>query len=101
MHAEGKGTRTVIDELEKNLQLLPVHEEAARVALHRFKPPNQAPCGMNWHISRFEAKEIKGRMCKGHGHGVWQIASDSGLVSNVLVLARASKRPKNGGTNYL
>ncbi|KAK1550537.1 hypothetical protein Q3G72_020591 [Acer saccharum] len=72
------GGRAVIDELEKNLQLLPVHVEASRMTLHRFG--NTSSSSIWYELAYIESK---GRMRR--GNRVWQIAFGSGFKCNSAV----------------
>ncbi|XP_020571945.1 3-ketoacyl-CoA synthase 4-like [Phalaenopsis equestris] len=72
------GGRSVIDELERNLQLQPIHVEASRMALHRFG--NTSSSSIWYELAYIEAK---GRMRR--GHRVWQIAFGSGFKCNSAV----------------
>lgn len=75
IHAGGRG---VIDELERNLQLLPEHVEASRMTLHRFG--NTSSSSIWYELAYTEAK---GRMRK--GNRVWQVAFGSGFKCNSAV----------------
>ncbi|KAJ6936928.1 hypothetical protein NC652_011570 [Populus alba x Populus x berolinensis] len=68
----------MIDELEKNLQLLPVHVEASRMTLHRFG--NTSSSSIWYELAYTEAK---GRVRR--GNRVWQIAFGSGFKCNSAV----------------
>ncbi|XP_047975201.1 3-ketoacyl-CoA synthase 4-like [Salvia hispanica] len=85
------GGRAVIDELEANLQLLPVDVEASRMTLHRFG--NTSSSSIWYELAYVEAK---GRMRK--GNRVWQIAFGSGFKCNsaVWVALKNVKPPKDG-----
>ncbi|XP_073008060.1 3-ketoacyl-CoA synthase 4-like [Typha latifolia] len=72
------GGRAVIDELEKNLKLLPVHVEPSRMTLHRFG--NTSSSSIWYELAYIEAK---GRIRR--GHKIWQIALGSGFKCNSAV----------------
>ncbi|KAI3820181.1 hypothetical protein L1987_14039 [Smallanthus sonchifolius] len=72
------GGRAVIDELEKNLQLLPRHVEASRMTLHRFGNTSSSSI---W----YELAYIEGKGRVRRGHRVWQIAFGSGFKCNSAV----------------
>ncbi|ERN09173.1 hypothetical protein AMTR_s00014p00234840 [Amborella trichopoda] len=55
-HSIYAGGRIVIDELEKNLQLLPVHVEALRMTLTGLVTLLRAQFGMNWHTLKPRGK---------------------------------------------
>ncbi|CAI9116740.1 OLC1v1017972C1 [Oldenlandia corymbosa var. corymbosa] len=72
------GGRAVIDELEKNLHLLPEHVEASRMTLHRFG--NTSSSSIWYELAYIEAK---GRIRR--GQRIWQIAFGSGFKCNSAV----------------
>ncbi|CAE5982764.1 unnamed protein product [Arabidopsis arenosa] len=72
------GGRALIDELEKNLKLSPLHVEASRMTLHRFG--NTSSSSIWYELAYTEAK---GRMKE--GDRIWQIALGSGFKCNSSV----------------
>ncbi|KAI3985358.1 hypothetical protein MKX01_033672 [Papaver californicum] len=90
IHAGGRG---IIDEMEKNLQLSPVHVEASRMTLHRFG--NTSSSSVWYELAYIEAK---GRMRK--NDRVWQIALGSGFKCNSAVwVALKNVKPSIGSCN--
>ncbi|KAI3880683.1 hypothetical protein MKX03_008094 [Papaver bracteatum] len=90
IHAGGKA---VIDEMEKNLKLLPVHIEPSRMTLHRFG--NTSSSSIWYELAYIEAK---GRMHK--NHLIWQIALGSGFKCNSAVwIALKNVKPSSNDNN--
>lgn len=85
------GGRAVIDELEKNLQLLPIHVEASRMTLHRFG--NTSSSSIWYELAYIEAKgRIRNR------NRIWQIAFGSGFKCNSAVWqALRNVKPSSNG----
>lgn len=71
IHAGGRG---VIDGIEKNLNLTPVHVEASRYALHEYGNTSSSSI---W----YEMDYIRKRMDLRRGQRVLQVAFGSGIVS--------------------
>ncbi|XP_057957742.1 3-ketoacyl-CoA synthase 10 [Malania oleifera] len=75
VHAASK---TVLDELQRNLELSEGNMEASRVTLHRFG--NTSSSSIWYELAYLEAKERVRR-----GDRVWQLAFGSGFKCNSLV----------------
>ncbi|RZC86114.1 hypothetical protein C5167_026786 [Papaver somniferum] len=90
IHAGGKA---VIDEMEKNLKLSPIHIEPSRMTLHRFG--NTSSSSIWYELAYIEAK---GRMHK--NHLIWQIALGSGFKCNSAVwIALKNVKPSSNDNN--
>ncbi|MCL7040299.1 hypothetical protein MKW94_021918 [Papaver nudicaule] len=90
IHAGGRG---IIDEMEKNLKLLPAHVEASRMTLHRFG--NTSSSSIWYELAYIEAK---GGMHK--NDRVWQIALGSGFKCNSAVwVALKNVKPSLDSSN--
>ncbi|MCL7049303.1 hypothetical protein MKW94_001090 [Papaver nudicaule] len=90
IHAGGKA---VIDEMEKNLKLSPVHIEPSRMTLHRFG--NTSSSSIWYELAYIEAK---GRMRK--NNLIWQIALGSGFKCNSAVwVALRNVKPSSNDNN--
>lgn len=88
MHAASK---TVLDELQKNLELSEENMEASRMTLHRFG--NTSSSSIWYELAYLEAKERVKR-----GDRVWQIAFGSGFKCNSVVwqaMSRVKKPARN------
>ncbi|KAJ7966336.1 3-ketoacyl-CoA synthase [Quillaja saponaria] len=88
VHAASK---TVIDELQTNLELSDKNMEASRMTLHRFG--NTSSSSIWYELAYLEAKERVKR-----GDRVWQLAFGSGFKCNSLVW-RSMRRVKKPSTN--
>jgi 3-ketoacyl-CoA synthase len=75
IHAGGRG---VIDGIEKNLNLTPVHVEASRYALHEYGNTSSSSI---W----YEMDYIRKRMDLRRGQRVLQVAFGSGILINTFI----------------
>lgn len=85
VHAASK---TILDELQRNLELSDKNMEASRMTLHRFG--NTSSSSIWYELAYLEAKERVKR-----GDRVWQLAFGSGFKCNSIVWRsmRRQKRP--------
>ncbi|KDP34003.1 hypothetical protein JCGZ_07574 [Jatropha curcas] len=88
VHAASK---TVLDEIQRNLELSDKNMEASRMTLHRFG--NTSSSSIWYELAYVEAKERVKR-----GDRVWQIAFGSGFKCNSLVW-KSMRRVKKASTN--
>ncbi|KAH0969716.1 hypothetical protein GBA52_028312 [Prunus armeniaca] len=88
VHAASK---TVLDELQKNLELSEENMEASRMTLHRFG--NTSSSSIWYELAYLEAKEKVKR-----GDRVWQLAFGSGFKCNSLVW-RSMRRVRKPSRN--
>lgn len=88
VHAASK---TILDELQRNLELSDKNMEASRMTLHRFG--NTSSSSIWYELSYLEAKERVRR-----GDRVWQLAFGSGFKCNSIVW-RSMRRQKRPSTN--
>lgn len=88
VHAASK---TVLDELQRNLELSDKNIEASRMTLHRFG--NTSSSSIWYELAYLEAKErVK------NGDRVWQLAFGSGFKCNSLVW-RSMRRVRKPSRN--
>lgn len=88
VHAASK---TVLEELQRNLELSSTNMEASRMTLHRFG--NTSSSSIWYELAYLEAKERVRR-----GDRIWQLAFGSGFKCNSLVwksMGRVRKPSKN------
>ncbi|GMH13406.1 hypothetical protein Nepgr_015247 [Nepenthes gracilis] len=88
MHAASK---TVLDEIQRNLELSDKNMEASRMTLHRFG--NTSSSSIWYELAYLEAKERINR-----GDRVWQLAFGSGFKCNSAVW-RSIRRIKKTASN--
>lgn len=88
VHAASK---TILDELQRNLELSDKNMEASRMTLHRFG--NTSSSSIWYELAYMEAKESVRR-----GDRVWQLAFGSGFKCNSVVW-RAMRRVTNPSRN--
>ncbi|XP_028777380.1 3-ketoacyl-CoA synthase 10 [Neltuma alba] len=88
VHAASK---TILDELQRNLELSDKNIEASRMTLHRFG--NTSSSSIWYELAYLEAKERVRR-----GDRVWQLAFGSGFKCNSIVW-RSMRRQKRPSTN--
>ncbi|KAJ8750684.1 hypothetical protein K2173_015865 [Erythroxylum novogranatense] len=88
IHAASK---TVLDELQRNLELSDQNMEASRMTLHRYG--NTSSSSIWYELAYLEAKEMVKR-----GDRVWQLAFGSGFKCNSLVW-RSMKRIRKPSNN--
>ncbi|CAN0918335.1 3-ketoacyl-CoA synthase 10 [Linum grandiflorum] len=88
VHAASK---TVLDELQRNLELTDKNIEASRMTLHRFG--NTSSSSIWYELAYLEAKEMVRR-----GDRVWQLSFGSGFKCNSLVW-KAMRRSRKPSTN--
>ncbi|CAL1390075.1 unnamed protein product [Linum trigynum] len=88
VHAASK---TVLDELQRNLELSDKNVEASRMTLHRFG--NTSSSSIWYELAYLEAKEMVRR-----GDRVWQLSFGSGFKCNSVVW-KAMRRVKKPARN--
>lgn len=91
VHAASK---TVLDELQRNLKLSDQNLEASRAALHRFG--NTSSSSIWYELAYLEAKERVRR-----GDRVWQLSFGSGFKCNSLVWKSLGRIRARSGNPWL